>query len=86
MEVEYVKHHEVLTAYHRWKEAWPCPDVCDWHCFTGFLESPSPWKQERDGGYVVFGYPAQGARRIRLIANSPHYKALLRAIAVQYME
>lgn len=83
-EVEWVSHDELVKAHIRFMEAWPCLSICDWGCFTGYHE---PATRRRNGlHHAEYAYNKQGARRIRLIASSPHWLAILKAIAIQYME
>lgn len=78
----FVSNRDLLEAHKRWLEVWPCPLVCNWSRFLGEERFPdSPFYQ----GEACWFINQQGAERIRLLLT-PHYKTLLKAMAVQYVQ
>lgn len=84
-ETVWVKNSELILAHKRWLEVWPCPMVCDWSCFCGETSFP-PSDEEGPRGETIWGLNPKGAERVRLIATSEHWRTLLKAMAVQYVD
>lgn len=84
-EFTWVKNSELHLAHERWREVWPCPLICDWSRFLNEEAFP-PCDTEGLLGETRWAINCKGAERIRLIATSPHWKTLLKAMAVQYVD
>lgn len=84
MMVTWVRNSELHLAHKRWMEVWPWPLDCDWSHFVG--ETIFPPMGEASDGEAMWAINDKGAARIRLIAKSPHYRALLLTMAVHYKD
>lgn len=81
--VQFVTNEDLLKAYMRWSEASPLKDDGSWSAFlghpTGFPSLP-PYPAFQTFKWEV---PDIGAERVRLLCDSPHWYAIVRAIVVK---
>lgn len=83
----WVKNNDLVFAHDRWKEVWPCPLVCDWGTFLGEKYIPALSKSRyTNNNDFEWDVGPKAAERVKMIITSPHYKAILKAMAVQYVE
>jgi len=80
--MKWVSIHDYEEAHRRWDEHWPRRDTCTWFEFVG----QQPVFQHNINGGTFWQLTEASAERVRLIATSPHYQTLLKAMAIQYME
>lgn len=85
--VKFVKNEDLLKAYMRWESAWPFQTNEEaWAEFlgqpTGLAELPP------DPMYLHFSWevPDIGAERVRMLCDSPHWYALLKAMAIKEVQ
>lgn len=80
--VQFVSNEDMLTAYLRWKET--CPPsrhgAGEWKRFLGFPKGYKAMKPKMINAGICWEVPDMGAERVKIICNSPHWYAMIRAM------
>jgi hypothetical protein len=86
MSRKWVRDTDLKLAHTRWLEAWPIPHLCDWSRFCNEASFPESNDYSGNGTMLEWFISEEGAHRIRLIVESPHWRTLLKVWAVQYAD
>lgn len=82
---KFVNNEDLLKAYMRWEEAAPLllRGPGEWERFLGFPDGYSGAQPEARFHRIAWEIPDIGAERVRMLCDSPHWRTMLKVMAIK---